>query len=219
MGSSALRAGTALLLVILGVAGSLLREAAAPGVRAQPPWPTPPPAAPWPTPVRVPFSRVTPVPREGGWVRTVQPAVPPPFPIVPPQPSLLLPGRSAEAPVRLRVEPISLPFTLQIRYRPLSPEEVPPLPPGGGRLLGPFRLETFDARGRPVLPSLRRPWLLAVRVPEGVDPGRALLVRYEEGAWRPLLTVWDPHTGELRARILRPGLFAVLEEAAPGRGG
>lgn len=189
---------------------------------AQPSWPTPPPNLLVPTPVIVPsvqVKKVTQPPVPGATVWLLQPLIPGVLPRVNPLPDTRLTSAEADPAQRivLRLEWESLPATTQLVYHPLTPAQVPP-PPEGYRVVRALSLQAYDAEGRPVVPVLRRPWVLQVPLAglDDVPPLRLVLARYREdqGRWHLLVTVFHPQARLLETRLVDLGRYAVLEEAS-----
>ncbi len=216
-----------LLLAVVALAVTLW-AALPPRAQAQlSPWPTPPPGPVGVIPEVVPANEVTPVPvpsAPGSIALQVDPIFAGPVPRFPPRPSI--PVETGESDpqdrVTLEFDAGALLRTAQLTYQPL-PVGLAPAPPTGRRLLRAFQLSLYDPKGAPITPTFKFPVRMSLHprpqdvAAAGNNPARLLLARYDDQAqhWQPLVTT-SSHAGDtIMARILQPGLYALIAIPAP----
>ena len=182
-----------------------------------PPWPTPPPAPPLPLPSVVSISDIVPVNPPlvpGASAALFLPLVPGPVPRIPP-----LRGTPFETSDGLRLisQEGTLDQTVQLTYEPLAIDRASPFGPHLQPLQA-FQLRTFDHRAREFTPSLRRPWVLEIPIPDSdqgpVNPEKLLIARWEkDGGWIPLITSYHRTRHVLILRVLQPGRYVLLQDS------
>lgn len=196
-------------------------------ILAQVPWPTPPPAPVGIFPQVIPSSRITPVaapPTPGSIAVKIDPIFAGPVPRVPPRPSAII-ATSEPVPERritLYLDAGVLDRTLQLTYEPLKVTQVPQTELGR-HIQRAFQLSTYDQNASPVSPTFRYPLRLQLVVADlelasaGDDPARLYLAQFnpQNNRWIPLVTTYRPANATILARILQPGLFALIAQPAP----
>ena len=211
----------------LGLLALLILRIDSPAALAQAPWPTPPPAS-LGSPLQViPASQVTPLPAPatpGGIVVQLDSIFAGYLPRIPPR--SVTPIISGETDVEDR---ITLEFeagatyrTLQLSYEPIPVGAVPPAVPGHA-IQRAFRIAMFDHNNAPVAAEFACPVRLELHARHheqqavGNELARLLLARLDDHgtSWLPLVTVFDPKDGTVMARIVRPGLFALIAFPPP----
>ena len=208
--------------VSLAVIGLVAGFLGAPRVDAQVSWPTPPPAPIGFFPEVIPASEITAVPAPGspGSIAVqVDPIFAGPMPRIPPRASTLIATIEPDAAdrVTLHFDAGSIDRTIQLTYEPLRLGLVPVSGPGA-QIQRAFRIQIYDHTGAPLDLSFRFPVRIVVgyrdsdRAYVSGDPARLLLARYDPVRewWQPLVTTLRPADGTLLARVLEPGLFAVI---------
>lgn len=217
------------VLALLGLA-ALVWAAMPIAVQAQLlPWPTPPPGPVGPLPEVIPSNDITPVPAPaalGSIAVQVDPLFAGPVPREPPRPSIPVQSeeRDPQDRVTLEFDAGSLVRTVQLTYEPV-PALLAPAAAPGQQVLRAFRVSLYDAKGAQITPSFKFPVRL-ILIPHagesaasGGDRARLLLAQYDVKAqrWQPLVTTYRGATGDLMARILQPGFFALIADPSPVR--
>jgi hypothetical protein len=145
------------------------------------------------------------------------------MPRIPPRPSTLIATVEQDPAdrVTIHIDAGAIDRTVQLTYEPMGLGLVPVVGPGK-RIQRAFRIQTYDHTGTPVDLSFRFPVRIVIsawdseRAAVSDDPARLLLAWFDptRDRWLPLVTTFRPADGTLLARVLEPGLFAVI--ALPG---
>lgn len=208
--------------IVIGLVSLLLVYPNISALQAQS-WPTPTPIARILPVMEVPESQVTPVarsPKPGSTATTLYPKF------------IVYPNKSFNSPVVLssaeqdETQQVTLGMSdgtitapLQVLYQSIWTSQVPSA--NGGKILRIFRFETYDYAGVPIVPAIRRPFVLSIPyahlVSSAGEERRLLVARLSDDGdeWLPLVTWLDRENGRIIARVLELGTFGVLSETIP----
>ena len=212
---------------VLGLPMILMSFFYFPAALAEAPWPTPPPAPIGPLPLVIPASQVIPISAPetpGGIAVQLDPIFAGIVPRIPPL--VFTPIVSGESDPQDRTtiefEVGTINRTLQLRYQPLPVGKVPPVSPGRS-IQRAFKFEMFDHAGAPVTVEFARPVRLKLqaqydeRQAGANEPARLLLARLDSqtNTWLSLVTIFDLNNDTIMARIIQPGVFALIAQPPP----
>lgn len=197
---------------------------------AETPWPTPPPSPIGPLPRVIPASQVIPVSAPetlGGIAVQLDPIFAGILPRIPPliSTSIVTGESDPQDRATIEFEVGTINRTIQLRYQPLPIGQVPPVSPGRS-VQRAFQFEIFDHAGAPVPVEFARPVRLKLqaqqdeRLAGAAEPARLLLARLDSqtNTWLSLVTIFDFNNDTIMARVIQPGIFALIAQPPPVSG-